>query len=137
MQGSANPPLETLATFDTISDQQEEGATTVVEINESSTRSTGTLLQTKDFCSRLRVSSKQHKKSFILAMVLFFIGTVLLGIGIHCLVACTPERHGVIFLVSGLLAFLPGSYGVLVFVQHARRIRGYDPCHLERKWHGV
>ena len=98
------PPLESIA-LESTSDLQ-DGATPVeIEINEASTRSFGTLLEKNDFCSRLTISSKQYKKSFILAVLLFFTGTILLGIGIHCLLACTPERHGIIFLVSGCMFF--------------------------------
>eukprot|EP01059_Diplonema_ambulator_P001363 TRINITY_DN1113_c0_g1_i1.p1 TRINITY_DN1113_c0_g1~~TRINITY_DN1113_c0_g1_i1.p1 ORF type:complete len:153 (+),score=26.72 TRINITY_DN1113_c0_g1_i1:58-459(+) len=88
------------------------------------------------FWARLRGSFYENQRSALQSLFLFVVGIVLVGIGLHCLLTCDPSTHGFIFITPGGLAFLPGAYGVFVFLMHARQHSGYDPRNLPR-WERV
>ncbi|KAJ9458017.1 hypothetical protein DIPPA_11276 [Diplonema papillatum] len=92
--------------------------------------------QGPQFWPLLKTSFARYRRTFVMALTLFLVGMALLVAGIFCAVKCDNE-HYIIFLVLGALVFLPGSYGLFVFVQHARRVNGYDPQELSQTWEKV
>eukprot|EP00754_Rhynchopus_humris_P007777 Rhum_TRINITY_DN13561_c1_g2::Rhum_TRINITY_DN13561_c1_g2_i2::g.61270::m.61270 len=122
-----------------VSPPHPSGAAPTVDVAEHR-RDSGHTLQTttdgdpqharNDFLMRLRRSYVKNTKTFIVSLVMFALGSVMLGLGLWCLATCDPKTGGVIFVIIGVLSFLPGAYALLVFVQHARQIEGYDPSDL-------
>eukprot|EP00755_Sulcionema_specki_P035008 Sspe_Gene.21340::Locus_7994_Transcript_1_1_Confidence_1.000_Length_1019::g.21340::m.21340 len=76
---------------------------------------------------KLYRASLQHRRKFVMSIVLLIVGCILVGSGIACIVGCDNHAHGITIIFVGALGLLPGIYGTYTFLQFARGVPGYDP----------
>lgn len=73
---------------------------------------------------------KENWKTVLAAVALLLFGIGLLCTGLFAIAEPNHGIQGVVFLVAGLICFVPGAYHVVYIWLAARGHRGYDFYHL-------
>eukprot|EP01062_Namystynia_karyoxenos_P023533 TRINITY_DN19100_c0_g5_i1.p1 TRINITY_DN19100_c0_g5~~TRINITY_DN19100_c0_g5_i1.p1 ORF type:complete len:229 (+),score=81.52 TRINITY_DN19100_c0_g5_i1:82-687(+) len=86
---------------------------------------------------KVKHSWTAHRRTLLMSLFFFILGSMLLGWGIDCELICTNTSEGTPIIIVGCLAFIPGAYGTAIFVQYCRGVPGYDPKDLPQGWEHV
>ncbi|XP_065220344.1 transmembrane protein 134 [Planococcus citri] len=73
---------------------------------------------------------KDNWKTVLAAVVLLIVGTGLLLIGLIFVISPDPNLQGIVFIIAGLICFIPGSYHVVYIYFAVIGKDGYDFYHL-------
>lgn len=73
---------------------------------------------------------RENWRTVLAAFVLLIIGTGLVIMGIYAMAEPQSGSQGAVFLVAGLICFIPGAYHVVYICLAARGYRGFDFYHL-------
>ncbi|XP_026467983.1 transmembrane protein 134 isoform X2 [Ctenocephalides felis] len=73
---------------------------------------------------------QENWKTVLSAVILLLVGIILLSLGIVAMLRPEDGLHWAVFLLAGLICFIPGAYHVVYIWLAASGKRGYDFHHL-------